>query len=138
MFRYFDFQDGLDDSIEETLETSTDLIEEEIQQVGDAKEASLTGSEALPTVTEDVEMEVGQGRSMTEECENLPEASLLQEAEKLHAKLTAKSLSSQHAYELVTLHQQLNDMMSKVVIALKEKCTPSPESSPVRPSSDDQ
>ena len=52
---------------------------------------------------------------------------LLKDMKDIKQRMTPTVLSQLPSHQLVDLHQQLNEMMTSVVIALKSKCAASPQ-----------
>ena len=52
---------------------------------------------------------------------------LLKDMKDIKQRMTPAVLSRLPSHQLVDLHQQLNEMMTSVVIALKSKCASSPQ-----------
>ena len=92
---------------ENTINTeSTDAVEEAVRVLGSVDSTANVIQEPI--------------RSPTRK-------KLLKDMKDIKQRMTPSVLSRLPSHQLVDLHQQLNEMMTSVVIALKAKCASSPQ-----------
>ena len=84
-----------------------------------------------PNVVEEAVRVLGSVNStanvMQEPIRSPTRKKLLKDMKDIKQRMTPAVLSQLPSHQLVDLHQQLNEMMTSVVIALKSKCAASPQ-----------